>query len=219
MRFIDLDAWARKEHFLFFQTRRNPCVSIVANVDVGKLLEHRNASGNEGLRLSDCVCHALGRAANAIPEFRMRLVDLRPAEFSQVDVAFTYIPEGCSLHSNCIAQYDADFPAFLGNVQRARDAADARPTLSPPGGASQGLIYVTCLPGVAFTSLANPWGDPWVDSVPRFAYGKIDRATASMPVAVEALHSFIDGSHLSGFFSALQEALSDVEVFRRRSDP
>jgi hypothetical protein len=61
------------------------------------------------------------------------------------------------------------------------------------------LLYFSVLPGLAFSSLSNPWGDPWVDSVPRIIFGKVVetvRGVQEIPVSVEALHSLVDGVHI-----------------------
>jgi chloramphenicol O-acetyltransferase type A len=212
MRFIDMDTWPRKAHFEFFQNRKNPCFSLAFPVDVANLLRFRASRGEAKRRFTDYVYHAVMASVNAIPEFRMRLVDTKPVLFSKVDSAFTYLPKGRDLHANCIAAYDPAFSAFSRNVQAARDAADAAPTLAPEGCASQGLVYLTCLPDIAFTALTNPWDDPWTDSVPRIAVGKADPAAGTMPVSVEVLHSFIDGRHVAAFLKGLSGILETPET-------
>lgn len=215
MKPIDLSTWTRREHFAFFQSRRNPCLAVTAPVCVENLLRYREQCGEARPRLSDCVYYAVMRSANAVPELRQRLVDLRPVEFAQVDAAFTYQPKGRELHANCVAAYDASFARFRQTMEASRQAADAAPTLTPPGGESQGLIYMTNLPDMAFTALSNPWDDPWRDSVPRVAFGKIDPRRLTMPVALEALHSFVDGRHAGAFFAGLEAVLADPdEAFR-----
>ena len=211
MKLIDLNTWTRREHFAFFQSRRNPCMAVTATVCVESLLRFRRQCGQDRPRLSDCVYYAVMRSANAVPELRQRLVDLSPVEFVQVDAAFTYQPKGRELHANCVAAYDISFTRFRQTMDASRQAADAAPTLTPPGGESQGLIYMTNLPGVAFTALSNPWDDPWRDSVPRVAFGKIDPSRLTMPVALEALHSFVDGRHAGAFFAGLETVLADPE--------
>ena len=211
MKLIDLNTWTRREHFAFFQSRRNPCLAVTAPVCVEHLLRYRRECGEARPRLSDCVYYAVMHSANAVPELRQRLVDLNPVEFAQVDAAFTYQPKGRELHANCVAAYDASFARFRQTMEASRQTADAAPTLTPPGGESQGLIYMTNLPDVAFTALSNPWDDPWRDSVPRVAFGKIDPDRMTMPVALEALHSFVDGRHVGEFFGGIEAVLAEPE--------
>ncbi|NDY57850.1 chloramphenicol acetyltransferase [Desulfovibrio sulfodismutans] len=211
IRSIDMDTWPRKAHFAFFQNRKNPCLSLTFPVNVAGLLRFRAAQGETKRRFTDYVYHAVMASVNAIPEFCMRLVDKKPVLFSKVDSAFTYIPKGRDLHANCIAAYDAAFSTFSRNIQAARDAADASPTLAPEGCDSQGLVYLTCLPDIPFTAVANPWDDPWTDSVPRIAMGMVDPAAGTMPVSVEALHSFVDGRHIAAFLKGLSGILETPE--------
>lgn len=212
MMLIDMDTWPRKEHFAFFQNRRNPCFSITFPVNVRNLLRFRAAQGNEKKRFTDYVYHAVMTSANAVPEFRMRLVDKKPVIFPVVDAAFTYLPRDRDLHANCISAYDAAFSVFSRNIQAARNAADASPTLAPEGCESQGLIYLTCVSDIPFTAVTNPWDDPWTDSVPRIALGMADPAAGTMPVSVEALHSFIDGRHVAAFLKCLSGILETPET-------
>lgn len=213
MRIIDLDSWPRKQHFQFFQSRRNPLLSVTAPVEVKTLLDFRKKQGAAARRFTDCIYYAIMRSVNAVPEFRMRIVDLRPVEFERIDAGFTYRPSDSALHYNCVAAFDEDFSVFSANIQKAREKADAYPTLTPKGAEGQNLIYMTCLPDIAFTSFSNPWGDPWSDTVPRIAFGKADAKSRAMPVAIEALHSFIDGSHLSAFLLRMSEILEHPADF------
>jgi chloramphenicol O-acetyltransferase type A len=212
MELIDLDTWPRKAHFAFFQNRKNPCFSITFPVNVASLLRFRVAQGETKRRFTDYVYHAVMTSVNAIPEFRMRLVDKKPVIFTTAHAAFTYVPRARDLHANCIAAYDAAFSVFSRNIQAARDAADASPTLAPEGCDGQGLIYLTCVSDIPFTAVTNPWDDPWIDSVPRIAVGMVDPAAGTMPVSVEALHSFIDGRHVAAFLKCLSGILETPEA-------
>jgi len=201
---IDMTSWNRREHFAFFQGRRNPLVCVTAPVDAGGIVAFRKDRGAARPKFTDCLYYAVMTAVNAIPEFRMRLVGRQPVIFGKIDAAFTHTPKGRELHANVVAPYDADFKTFEVNMRAGREASDARPTLAPDGGDSQGLVYLSSTPGIAFTAASNPWGDPWEDSVPRVLAGKIDPETNKIPISVEALHSFIDGRHLEAFFQGVE---------------
>lgn len=209
VKYIDIDSWDRKEHFDFFQANRNPCLCITAHVDVKEVLEFRKRQALQRPRFTDCVYYSIMKSANAIPEFRMRIVDRRPVEFGRIHAGFTYVSKESRLHSNCVAQFDDSFALFSQAIQSARDAADLAPTLTPAGGESQALVYMSCLPSVSFTAFSNPWDDPWTDTVPRIAFGKAAPDTNTMPVSIEALHSFIDGTHIASFLGCLEAILND----------
>ena len=209
MKFLD-DSWERNEHFSFFQSRKNPCFSVSFSVDVTNLYTLKKQNS---FRFTDCIYYAAMLAANSVAGFRQRIVNLRPVEFDCIDAAFTYIPQGRSLHCNCVAKFDNNFSVFSSNISTARASADQNPTLCPAGGDLQSLIYFSCVPDIPILSATNPWGDPWVDSVPRFLFGKID-SSGNLTVAIEALHSFIDGIHLTEFYKLFTNIIaSPLEYF------
>ena len=207
MKFLD-DSWERSEHFSFFQSRKNPCFSISFSANVAHLYDLKK---QHGFRFTDCLYFAAMLAVNGVAGFRQRIVNLRPVEFESVDAAFTYIPKGRSLHCNCVAKFDNKFSVFSSNISTARAGADQKPTLRPEGGDAQSLIYFSCLPDIPILSATNPWGDPWVDSVPRILFGKMD--SGNITVSIEALHSFIDGIHLAEFYKLFSQILESPQEY------
>lgn len=208
MKYLD-DSWERNEHFKFFQSRRNPCFSVSFSANISSLYALKKQNG---CRFTDCIYFAAMLAVNGVVGFRQRIVDLRPVEFDRIDAAFTYIPKGRALHCNCVAKFDNKFSAFSANISTARAIADQNPTLCPNGGDVQSLIYFSCVPDIPILSATNPWGDPWVDSVPRFLFGKMDSA-GNMTVSIEALHSFIDGIHLAEFYKLFMQILESPQEY------
>ncbi|MES9997061.1 CatA-like O-acetyltransferase [Desulfovibrio aminophilus] len=215
MRKIDIEAWERKEHFFFFQNRLRPQVEVTALLDVTRLVAYRNAlDAGSRPRLSDMLYFLAARAANGIEEFRQRIVERTPVVFDRVDVAFTYVPKGRRLHANCVAAYSERFGEAAAAIEAARAAADAHPTLTPAGGSGQGMLYFSIVPGLRFSSMSNPWGDSWADSVPRIIFGQVHEIPGggqAAPVSVEVLHSFIDGRHIEAFFESMRAASDDAE--------
>ena len=208
MKYLD-DSWERNEHFSFFQSRKNPCFSVSFSANVTKLYTIKK---QKGLRFTDCIYFAAMLAANGVAGFRQRIVNLRPVEFDSIDAAFTYIPKGRSLHCNCVAKFDKNFSLFSRNISAARALADQNPTLYPDGGDAQSLIYFSCVPDIPILSATNPWGDPWVDSVPRFLFGKVD-SSGNTTVSIEALHSFIDGVHLAAFYTLFTQITESPQQY------
>ncbi len=207
MKKIDTAHWDRKEHFRFFQDRQRPQVEVTARLDIsGAVAWRRGLAERERPRLSDMLYFLASRAANGIREFRTRIVDRQPVEFSRVHLGFTYRPAGRGLHANCLAAYSEDFSETVQRISAARQEADQRPTLTPAGAEGQDLLYFSILPGLAFSSVSNPWDDPWTDSVPRIIFGKVVETVPGVhevPVSVEALHSLVDGVHIERFLAAM----------------
>lgn len=208
MKYLDA-SWERNEHFSFFQSRKNPCFSLSFSVNTNNLYIFKQ---HNQVRLTDCLYFATLLAANQIDAFRQRIVNLRPVEFERIDAAFTYIPKGKAVHCNCVAKFDRKFSVFSDTISAARATADQNPTLCPVGGDAQSLVYFSCLPDIPILAATNPWGDPWVDSVPRFLFGKKD-AAGNITMAIEALHSFIDGIHLAEFYKLLTQIMESPQEY------
>lgn len=217
MRSIDIETWERREHFFFFQNRLRPQLEITTRVVVTGAVEYRRGlEARERPRLSDMLYFLAARAANGIAEFRTRLVDRAPVEFSSVRMGFTYRPAGRSLHANCVAAYSESFPEVVRGITAARREADRRPTLTPAGAEGQDMLYLSIIPGVVFSSITNPWGDPWSDSVPRIIFGQLVEPAPGVyevPVSIEALHSFVDGIHVQKFLDAMTGLAASAETF------
>ena len=208
MKYLD-DSWERNEHFSFFQSRRNPCFSVSFSANVTTICDFRN---QHGFRFTDFIYFAAMLAANGVVGFRQRIVNLRPVEFERIDAAFTYIPKGRALHCNCVATFNNKFSVFSSNISAARAIADQNPTLCPAGGDVQSLIYFSSVPDIPILSATNPWGDPWMDSVPRFLFGKMD-CSGNITVSIEALHSFIDGIHLTEFYKLFTKIIDSPQEY------
>ena len=76
------------------------------------------------------------------------------------------------------------------------------------------LIYMTTLPWVNFTAITHPVYLKNPDSVPRIACGKITKTedNFTMPFALQAHHSLMDGYHASIVLNDIQEYLNKIEI-------
>lgn len=211
MKKIDISTWERKEHFELFQNMLRPQVSVTVELDVTEHFKWRRTVPVKP-RFSASLYHAVATAVNGIKEFRYRIVDREVVLYDTIHTGFTYMPKDRLLHANCFAPYVADFEAYAAHCEVATAEADRAPTLFPLSGRGQEVIYLSMNPAVTFTALVNPWGDPWEDTVPRFVFGKIhERAGRSLlPMGIEALHSFVDGIHISQLLEQVGERLNSV---------
>ena len=70
-------------------------------------------------------------------------------------------------------------------------------------GPERDVIYVSCMPWLAFTSGSHPCSlGGGYDSIPRITFGKYDRqeARTTMPFDVHSHHGFVDGFRLGELF-------------------
>ena len=70
MHIIDMDTWPRKDHFNLFRTFNHPHFSMCANVDISKTLPYIKEQKHS---FTIAIAYLIGRTANAIQEFRLRI--------------------------------------------------------------------------------------------------------------------------------------------------
>ncbi len=212
MRTIDLETWARREHYRWYRVHQRPHLALTAELEAGALVA---ACREEGVGLFAGLLHALTAAANAVPALRQRIrpaaaaLPERVVEHERVEPAFTVGLEG-ERFGFAAVPWRADRAAFAAAVRAESDAVRAADRLTPFDGVRDDLIFLSCLPWVRFTHIEHPTRDD-LDCVPRIAWGRVvgRGEGARVPVNIQAHHALVDGIHLGRFFEALQAALAE----------
>ena len=209
MREIDIESWARREHFETFRSFHHPHFTMCAEVDVTALLA---AVGRSGVSVTAAIVYVLTRTANDIPEFRQRIREDTVVEHGRVHPSTTVLVDD-DLFSFCSLDYEDNFAAFAVHVQeRIADIKD-HPTLAELPGRDD-LLYMTAIPWVSFTSFQHPMASVPADSIPRFAWGKFHQNgdQVQMPLSVQGHHALIDGLHVARFYDRVNDYLQDPET-------
>lgn len=209
VKFIDIDNWNRKKHFLFFKDYTNPHFNLTANADITnlyKLTKENNISSFKA------ILYIISTITNNIKEFRQRIRGDAIVEHSIVHPSFTVSVDD-DLFSYCDAKYNSDFNIFIENVDREIEKVK-QGTYLPMEEEDENLIYMTTIPWVSFTSIMHPISFP-VDSVPRIAWGKYFQSEGrlKMPLSVQAHHALMDGFHLGKFFEEFTKMADNPEDF------
>lgn len=210
MRTIDLDTWPRRRHFDTFKGFHNPHFDMCANVD---LTVFRPAVKQSGVSFTIALLYVLARAANDIPEFRLRIHGDSVVEHDVVHPASTILVEA-DLFSFCMYDYSEDFAVFARRAERSIAEVRENPWIATVLERDD-LLYMTAIPWVVFTSFTHPVMSVPADSVPRFAWGKVweDAGRMTMPLEVEGHHALMDGLHAGRYYEAVQGYLDDPFAF------
>jgi chloramphenicol O-acetyltransferase type A len=205
---IDVQTWARREHFEFFNTFNHPHFNMCANVDLTKFQAYVKG---HGISFSSAIIYLISRAANAIPEFRQRVQDGEVVEHKTVSPSVTILVEN-DLFSFCTIDYCPNFNEFAGRAARMISKVKNDPTLKDPPG-REDLLYMTAIPWVSFTSFIHPMRLHPADYVPRFAWGKYfkEGKRLKMPLSVQGHHALMDGIHMGRFYRYIEEYLNQPE--------
>ena len=210
MQRINLETWPRRQHFDMFKAFDYPHFNMCANVDITAfypLVKARGAS------FTVAVMYLVARTANAIPQFRQRIIDDQPVEYEVVHPSGTILV-GDELFSFCIIEYTPDFTDFVARANQQIARVRQNLTLDEPPG-MHNLLFMSAIPWVSFTSFLNPMHLSPADSVPRFAWGKFFRegSRLKMPLSVQGHHALMDGLHIGHYYAKIQEDLEYPESF------
>lgn len=202
MKYIDLETYPRRSHFDYFRHLAYPYVGMTANVDVTNLLAKAREMG--GSTFLACLW-AAAQAANSVPELRQRIVGDQIVEFDHCDTAHTVaMPD--KTFCNCRTNSRLPLPAFLTAGKAAQKEAMSHHGFVSTQEDETDLIFVSCVPWVAFTQVIQPAPIP-ADCNPRIVFGKYiqEGGRVKMPVGIQCNHALVDGRHIGEFYQAFEE--------------
>jgi len=210
MRHIDMQTWARREHFKKFLAFNHPHFGMTVNVD---LTSFYPVVKERGYSITVAIVYVLARVANAIPEFRYRIHAGEVVEHEVVHPSFTLLADG-DLFSFCTLNYVEDFSEFAAQAEEKIAYQKEHLTLEDEK-EEDDLLFMTALPWVSFTSFTHPMPLHPADSVPRFAWGKFlkERKLLKMPLGVQAHHALMDGIHMGRYYTEVQHYLHHPSLF------
>ena len=208
---LDLESWERKSQFQFFRVYDQPFFNICTEVDVSRLHERAKAAGGPSFFLA--TLHLSLRAANQIPELRMRIRGERVWLHDRIHGGSTILRDD---ETFAFAYFDFEprYDRFeeLGRAVIA-GAQHTRGVLDPQDDRDD-LIHYAVLPWIRFTSFSHARRWHREDSVPKIVFGKyFERDGARwMPVSIEVHHALLDGIHVARFLEQFQNALREAEL-------
>ena len=208
---LDLAAWPRRDTYEFYRAFEQPWFSLCTRIDVAAL---KPALAQAGVGSVSLACHFLAlQLAHRQEPFRYRLQHGRVRVFDIVHASTTVLRGDDSFGFACLPQA-ADFATFAAHGAAALEAA--RAGLGSDGAFAprvddEALLHFTTLPWVHFTSFTHARHGGSEDSIPKFAFGRIDADGARrwMPLSVEVHHALVDGVHVGRFVQAFEAAMCD----------
>jgi chloramphenicol O-acetyltransferase type A len=206
---INLEGWPRREHYLFYKEFEYPYFSLCAEMDITDFLP---LIKQEEISFTAAVMYLVARVANGIPEFRQRVREGNPVEYEVVHPSATILSKE-DLFTFCTANYQDDFLAFIKELQQEIQRIKSEPSLEEKIH-DDGMLFMTSIPWVSFTSFMHPVKLSPADSVPRFAWGKFreEGQKTIMPLSVQGHHALMDGLHVGIFYKEFQHLLDNPEL-------
>ena len=207
MKVIDLETYPRRTHFEFFKNMAYPYVGLTANVDVTNLLAFAKKAQGSGFL---AILWAAANAANRIPQLRQRIVNGQIHEFDHCDTAHT-VAMADTTFCNCRTDCRRPLAEFLTYGKERQEKAKEHHGFLATQEDETDLIFLSCVPWVAFTQVIQPAPIP-ADCNPRIVFGKYIREgdRTLMPLHIQCNHALVDGYHLGQFYRIFQEIADQV---------
>nr|WP_254259331.1 CatA-like O-acetyltransferase [Leucobacter chinensis] len=205
---IDLDSWARSEHFAFYRDSLPCTYSVTVELDVTRMVE---AVRQTGVRLYIAQIWALSTIVNEHDEFKMFLGEnSEPRVWETVHPSFTVFNKRTETFANIWAEYNHDFSTFHEAALTRMNSERSETQMFPMGDPPANVFNVSSLPWTNFSAF-NLNVNTWDHLSPIVTLGRhVEKSTQlCMPLAFQVHHAAADGFHVGRFITELQTLFDD----------
>lgn len=212
---VDIETWERRDNYAFFRNFLNPWIAVATEIDC---TEARTAAKATGRSFFLYYLYAIVQSVNEIREFRYRTDSRGNVVYHDtVDVITPIAVPGRTFHTVRIP-YHADFGRFyeearaiVTNIPQDGDPYGAEKALQAQGDYDVFLLSAT--PELYFTALTYAQAAPGQPTeYPLMNAGKavLREGRLMMPFSIFVNHAFVDGAHISRFFTLITEHLRRI---------
>ena len=193
-RYIDLDAWPRRDAYELFSRGYLPFFAVTTPLDVTELVR---SAKREGLSFYRSLVYVVARAMNELEPFRLRIRRDGIAVCETVSPSYTTAGAGGTF-GICNVDYVpgetvADF------CRRARET-EARQTrnMQVEDDVRDDLIFISSVPWFVTTAVLQEQPTDTNDSFPRVLWDRIQEKDGRQLVnlTMQLNHRLLDGSHV-----------------------
>lgn len=202
---INIDHWNRKEHFLFFSKFDEPFFGVTVKVDCTIAYKHAKEKGTSFFLYY--LYRAL-KAANEIENFRYRIIENQPYEFTTINASPT-IDRPNGTFGFAYMDYFEDENLFYENaLQETENVRNSSSLL--PSTSGENVIHFSATPWLDFTSISHARSFSHPDSCPKISFGKMteNNGKREMAVSIHGHHGLMDGYHVGEFVERFQALLN-----------
>ena len=204
---LDIDTWERRSTYEFFRDYKDPYFNIAANLDATELYQFCKS---HDLSFSIAALFFSLQTANAIREFRFRLMDGKIVEFDEIHATQTILNDDDTF-SFCYFERAGDVFDFVRAGRESVKKYRVLKTFDVESGRLD-LIYYSVIPWVSFTSFKHAAQGDARMSVPRMVFGRLfdEGDRKKLPFSVEVHHALMDGLHVGKYFNQFQERINSI---------
>lgn len=200
---VDLDTWARKEHFEHY-FHQVPCTySMTTKLDITPLIEAEE-------RLYPAMLYRIAKAVNQYQEFRM---DLGPdgtlGFYTEMHPCYTIFHQDSETFSNLWTEYTDDYEAFCRAYQQDLEQFGSCKDMMAKPDVPVNTFPVSMVPWESFEGFNLNLQNGYRYLPPIFTMGKYQRDERGvwLPLSIQVNHAVCDGFHVCRFIAALREMI------------
>jgi chloramphenicol O-acetyltransferase type A len=201
---LDLENWARKEHFNFFSKFEEPFYGVCVTIDCTTAYKFAK---EKGVSFFLYTLYKALAAAQVTEPFKLRIDGDEVFIYDQINAGSTIGRSNGTFGFGYIA-YHPSFDEYIAaaneEVQQVQNSTNLlRETRID-------LIRFSSLPWIDFTSLSHARMFSGKDSCPSISFGKMTEKDGkrSMPMSVHVHHALVDGLHIGQYIDCFQELMN-----------
>ena len=200
---VDLDTWARKEHFEHYFHQVPRTYSMTTKLDITPLIEAKE-------RLYPAMLYRIAKAVNQYQEFRM---DLGPdgtlGFYTEMHPCYTIFHRDSETFSNLWTEYTDDYEAFCRAYQQDLEQFGSCKDMMAKPDVPVNTFPVSMVPWESFEGFNLNLQNGYRYLPPIFTMGKYQRDERGvwLPLSIQVNHAVCDGFHVCRFIAALREMI------------
>jgi chloramphenicol O-acetyltransferase type A len=204
---LDIETWARRDHYNFFRQFEEPFYGVTVNVDCTGAYKFAK---QKGISFYLYTLHLSLRAAMAVEAFKYRIEGDEVFIYERID-AGTTVSRSNDTFGYGYFTYFPSVDQFITNANKEVIEVQSRTDLvrSP----ATNVIRFSSLPWIDFTSVSHARMYSVKDSCPRISFGKMTllNGKRTMPLSIHVHHALVDGLHVGQYIECLQGLLNIQE--------
>ena len=210
---IDLNTWARREHFEHYFSDVPCTYSMTAKLEITPIIR-------AGVKLYPTMLYLIASAVNQFPEFRMDLdSNGQLGYYSIAHPCYTVFHKDSETFSNIWTEFTADYPAFCRAYQQDLEQFGTVKRMMAKPDAPVNTFPVSMVPWESFDGFHLSLEHGYRYLLPIFTMGKYTEQHGQiwMPLSIQVNHAVCDGFHVCRFLAALKELIA-ASTFHPEAD-
>ena len=207
---ININTWAREEHFKHFFSNIPCTYSITVKLDITKIRKQK-------IKLYPAMLYCLTTIVNRHAEFRTSFENDELGVYSDMIPCYTIFHKDTETFSNLWTAYSPNFAKFLAEYENdILRCVKQREMLAKPNLPSNNFC-VSMIPWTTFEGFNLNLQKGYDYLKPIFTMGKFyeENGHTLIPLAIQAHHAVCDGFHVARFVNELQELINEISLEKK----